>query len=98
MLESIVFVIRRLYWEAPDESHDEWLKTSEAAPSGLSWTRKSVEAYQYQSVAVFGDVAENGGGVFLRTPSGREIAINEADFSPLWDQKAVSDSRLRRHQ
>ena len=92
MLESIVFVVRRVYWEAPDESHDEWLTLNH------QWSRKSVDAYTYQSVAVFTHATEMGGGAFLRMPSGRELPIFEVDFSPLWDQKVASDSRLRRHR
>lgn len=78
MLESIVFVIRRRYWEAQDESRDEWLTVND------QWSRKSTDAYPYQSVAVFTHATESGGGVCLRTPSGREIPISESDFSPLW--------------
>ena len=79
MLESIVFVIRRRFWEASDDDFTEWLTVND------TWSRNANEAYPYQSVAVFTHATEMRGGVFLRTPSGREIPINESDFSPLWD-------------
>ena len=83
MLESIVFVIRRSFWEASDDDYAEWLTLNH------TWSRNAKEAYPYQSVAVFTHAIEMRGGVFLRTPSGREIPIDESDFSPLWDVTPV---------
>ena len=77
MIESIVFVIRRMYWEAEDESHLEYLTS--AIPLA-TWTRDIKSASLYQSAIAFHDAAEMGGRVFLRMPSGREIPVTKSDF------------------
>ena len=89
MLESIVFVVRRVYWEAQDESHQEYLTTARPLPklpaSALPlspWTRYSPNAWPFETADVFDKAVEMGGGVFLRMPSGREVAVSKTDFFP----------------
>lgn len=44
------------------------------------WSVIEVDAYLYSSSAVFADAKDNDGSVYIRLPSGREIAVDESDF------------------
>lgn len=75
MIEKITFVVCRRFWEAPDANHLEYLT------GDLKWSRDAKAAWEYQSVAVFAAAIEFDGGVCMRLPSGKEISVEEVDFT-----------------
>ena len=74
MIDSIVFVVRRQFWEGSDSARQEYLTGAE------EWSTDPASAWTYQSVVVFGVVDSHDGAVFLRMPSGREISVTKSDF------------------